>query len=49
MGLHAQGVHRRVDALVELLRQEGMLDSRLPLSRGAEGKSNVPEAGPAEE
>lgn len=33
MGIYADGVHRRVDALIQLLQQEGMLQSTLPASR----------------
>lgn len=32
MDILTQGVHRRVDALIEQLRQEGMLESGLPNS-----------------
>lgn len=37
--IHTQTVHRRVDALIKLLRQEGLLDSTLPAS--AEKRSDA--------
>lgn len=33
MGVHVDSVHRRVDALIQLLQQEGMLQSAWPASR----------------
>lgn len=44
MGVEAEGVHRRVDALVELLQQEGMLQSALPPSRET-GREDTPDEG----
>lgn len=42
MGAYAEDVHRRLDALVELLRQEGMLESTLPASRQGKPGDNAP-------
>jgi len=40
MDIHTQSVHKRVDALVALLRQDGMLGNGLSASRQAQSPKN---------
>lgn len=48
MDIYSQNVHRRVDALVALLRQDGMLDSGLSVSRQESYGKNPSDSNPAE-